>query len=159
MRKSNSMVLIALIAISVSTVGCASSQDYAHQKEMYQMKVDAQKNFVPTPIFQMTAIEGQTITLSGVKQISVYAPNVDSNKIVEPEATQSVAKQVWGEIKDIAKFMVNPVSNVILGLNASDNAVKIKQIESSERTQLGTAAFQAIAKPPCVISEFFTKCE
>ena len=82
--------LLLIIPFVLMLFGCAATQsEMDHNAAMYEKQIKAANDATPTPIFQMTAHEGQTITLSGVKQISVYNPSDSSKKTPEYKPLKS----------------------------------------------------------------------
>lgn len=157
------------IAVTVSA-GCASQAELAHEERMYDKQVTAAKEATPTPIFQLTAHEGQQINLTGVKSLSVYNPSDGTNKTPVYVPRKSSAEVAWDGLIGLGKTFAAPVATVVQALDAgvtarrsSDNAVRIRAIDADERKTIDVEALQQAGKvtqvQPCIVTETVIQCD
>lgn len=96
--------LFLIIPFVLMLFGCAATQsEMSHNATMYDKQVAAAAAVVPTPIFQMTAHEGQTMSFSGVKSISVYNPGDSTKKPPEYKPLKTGAEVFMDGVLGLAK--------------------------------------------------------
>jgi hypothetical protein len=139
MKKS--IIALALLAVAALS-GCASPQsEIQHSERMYDKQVAAIKDARPIPIFQMTALPGQTIELKGVQQLSVYNPSDSTNKVPEFKGPQNASVEM---LKILA-----PTATTIMGgwFGALTNIVRSTQGPADKDVALQGLNSMTIANP------------
>ena len=130
------MKKLILILTILALTGCAATQkEMEHSALMYDKQIAATKAAVPTPIFQMTALPGQTIELKGVQQLSVYNPSDATNRVPAPAVQPNVGLEAFKTVTQTVASMFGAKLVYNLGLAnmgrgaASDDL--LKQLDNS----------------------------
>lgn len=132
------------------------------KQEIRRTKVeDVQKN--AKPIFELKAKAGQKIEISGVESITVNVPQDLRELLAEQASEVSENVQVLREVRGIGKDVVVPLG--VAGLvvsdrkNASNNAARIEEARSAERTaqteamtSLASDGMEAAAVPTTIVT-------
>jgi hypothetical protein len=106
MKSYSSLILITALAVA----GCAAPAidpnytSYLEFQKQLMMKAE-------TPIMRMEALPGQTISLTGVKEFSVFAPN--SNSKSNGVSAYQAPRNEWVEVLKATIGVVGQVGSVV----------------------------------------------
>lgn len=149
------MKKLLIVALSIfALAGCATQAEMEHTEKMYDKQIAATKQAVPTPVCQITAAPGQTITMSGVDKFSCYGPNDSTNKVPTFAEKPTTAQVVIGAVVEVAKGAVPIIlnsQNQTTQRLASDNNVKVEGLRWGTVSNIATQGINAAAKDPLVV--------
>ena len=131
------LTTLVFVVTALFATGCATSQaEMTHNETMYDKQIAATQKATPTPIFQMVAIPGQTITLSGVERFSVYNPADTTGKVPEYKAPPNVTVELAKIIVPSAERFGLGWLGTVLGITNATKGAADKDVASSALTSI-----------------------
>lgn len=140
---------------SMTGLKSRDAANVANQSNYYQAKVKAPQK----AIVSIKAHEGQSITLSGVKEFTVWAPSTEDDKLATPQlAPTEFAENITALGNATSKVIgaAAPVVGIIEGAktirNGQDAALKSQQINATSNAAIASQGIEAASKPPVIVS-------
>lgn len=140
---------------SMTGLKSRDAANVANQANYYQAQVKAPQK----AIVSIKAHEGQSITLSGVKEFTVWAPSTEEGKLATPQlAPTEFAENITALGNATSKVIgsATPVVGIIEGAktvrNGQNTSLQSQQISATANAEIAFKGIDTAAKPPLVIS-------
>jgi hypothetical protein len=139
---------------SMSGLKSRDAANVANQSNYYNAKIKAPQK----AIVSIKAHEGESITLSGVKEFTVWAPSTDDDKLAQPtlaptEFAENV-RALGSAVKDVASA-ATPIVGILEGgktiRNGQNTALQAQQINATSNAAIASQGIEAAAKPPVIV--------
>lgn len=140
---------------SMTGLKSRDAANVANQSNYYQAKVKAPQK----AIVSIKAHEGQSITLSGVKEFTVWAPSTEDDKLATPQLAPTEFAENITALGNATSKVINAATPVVGVLeagktirNGQNTALQSQQINATSNAAIASQGIEAASKPPVIVS-------
>jgi len=144
---------------SMTGLKSRDAANVANQSNYYSAQVKKPQK----AIVSIKAHEGQSITFSGVKEFTVWAPSTEDDKLATPQlAPTEFAENVTALGNATSKVIgaATPVVGINEGAktirNGQNTALQSQQINATSNAAIASQGIEAASKPPVIVNSMPT---